>query len=111
MELKKIYKHKKKEIILSLDFKNDFFLGPLNLIKNKKLWPKKTIFMIIDSIGAKKIPKLIKLKKFGFDLKKDYYLAGGISNNRDINFLKKNGFKGVILSTAIHEKNIIYKDL
>ena len=111
MELKKIFKHKKKEIILSLDFKNDFFLGPLNLIKNKKLWPKKTIFMIIDSIGAKKIPKLIKLKKFGFDLKKDYYLAGGISNNRDINFLKKNGFKGVILSTAIHERNIIYKDL
>ena len=111
MELKKIYKHKKKEIILSLDFKNDFFLGPLNLIKNKKLWPKKTIFMIIDSIGAKKIPKLIKLKKFGFDLKKDYYLAGGISNNKDINFLKKNGFKGVILSTAIHERNIIYKDL
>ena len=111
MELKKIFKHKKKEIILSLDFKNDFFIGPLNLIKNKKLWPKKTIFMIIDSIGAKKIPKLIKLKKFGFDLKKDYYLAGGISNNRDINFLKKNGFKGVILSTAIHERNIIYKDL
>ena len=111
MELKKIYKLKKKEIILSLDFKNDFFLGPLNLIKNKKLWPKKTIFMIIDSIGAKKIPKLIKLKKFGFDLKKDCYLAGGISNNKDINFLKKNGFKGVILSTAIHERNIIYKDL
>ncbi len=111
MELKKIYKHKKKEIILSLDFKNDFFIGPLKLIKNKKLWPKKIIFMIIDSIGAKKRPKLIKLKKLGLDLKKDYYLAGGISNNKDINFLKKNGFKGVILSTAIHEKNIIYKNL
>ena len=111
MELKKIYKHKKKEIILSLDFKNDFFIGPLKLIKNKKLWPKKIIFMIIDSIGVKKRPKLIELKKLGLDLKKDYYLAGGISNNKDINFLKKNGFKGVILSTAIHEKNIIYKDL
>ena len=110
-ELKKIYKHKKKGIVLSLDFKNDFFLGPLNLIKNKKLWPKKIIFMIIDSIGVKKRPKLMKLKRFGLDLKKDYYLAGGISNNKDINFLKKNGFKGVIISTAIHEKNIIYKNL
>ncbi len=111
MELKKIYKIKKKEIILSLDFKNDLFLGPLNLIKNKKLWPKKNIFMMIDSIGRKKRPELLKFKKFGLDSKKDYYLAGGISNNKDINFLKKNGFKGVILSTALHERNIIYKDL
>ena len=76
-ELKKIYKHKKKEFILSLDFKNNFFLGPKNLIKNNKLWPKKTIFMILDSVGSRKRSKLIKL--FNVDQKKDYYLAGGIS--------------------------------
>ena len=108
-ELKKIYKHKKKELILSLDFKNNFFLGPKNLIKNNKLWPKKTIFMILDSVGSKKRSKLIKL--FNLDKKKDYYLAGGISNNKDIKFLEEKGFKGAILSTAIHEKNIIYKNL
>jgi len=108
-ELRKIYKHKKKEFILSLDFKNNFFLGPKNLIKNNKLWPKKTIFMVLDSIGSKKRPKLIKL--YNLDKKKDYYLAGGISNNKDIKFLKEKGFKGAIVSTAIHEKNIIYKKL
>ena len=108
-ELKKIYKHKKREFILSLDFKNNFFLGPKNLIKNNKLWPKKTIFMILDSVGSKKRPKLIKL--YNLDQKKDYYLAGGISNNKDIKFLEEKGFKGAILSTAIHEKNIIYKNL
>ena len=108
-ELKKIYKHKKREFILSLDFKNNFFLGPKNLIKNNKLWPKKTIFMILDSVGSRKRSKLIKL--FSLDQKKDYYLAGGISNNKDIKFLEKKGFKGAILSTAIHEKNIIYKNL
>jgi len=108
-ELKKIYKHKKREFILSLDFKNNFFLGPKNLIKNNKLWPKKTIFMILDSVGSKKRSKLIKL--FNLDKKKDYYLAGGISNNKDIKFLEEKGFKGAILSTAIHEKNIIYKNL
>ena len=108
-ELKKIYKHKKREFILSLDFKNNFFLGPKNLIKNNKLWPKKTIFMILDSVGSRKRSKLIKL--FNVDQKKDYYLAGGISNNKDIKFLEEKGFKGAILSTAIHEKNIIYKNL
>lgn len=108
-ELKKIYKHKKREFILSLDFKNNFFLGPKNLIKNNKLWPKKTIFMILDSVGSKKRPKLIKL--YNLDQKKDYYLAGGISNNKDIKFLEKKGFKGAILSTAIHEKKIVYKNL
>jgi len=108
-ELKKIYKHKKREFILSLDFKNNFFLGPKNLIKNNKLWPKKTIFMILDSVGSRKRSKLIKL--FNVDQKKDYYLAGGISNNKDIKFLEKKGFKGAILSTAIHEKKIVYKNL
>ena len=108
-ELKKIYKHKKREFILSLDFKNNLFLGPKNLIKNNKLWPKKTIFMILDSVGSKKRPKLIKL--FNLDKKKDYYLAGGVSNNKDIKFLQKKGFKGAILSTAIHEKKIVYKNL
>ena len=108
-ELKRIYKQKKKEFILSLDFKNNSFLGPENLIKDTKLWPKKTIFMILNSIGTKKRPKLIKL--YNLDPKKDYYLAGGISNNEDIEFLKKKGFKGAILSTAIHEKKIIYKNL
>tara|TARA_Y100001960_G_scaffold47250_1_gene47658 strand:+ start:334 stop:1011 length:678 start_codon:yes stop_codon:yes gene_type:complete len=108
-ELKKIYKHKKREFILSLDFKNNLFLGPKNLIKNNKLWPKKTIFMILDSVGSKKRPKLIQL--FNLDKKKDYYLAGGVSNNKDIKFLQKKGFKGAILSTAIHEKKIVYKNL
>tara|TARA_Y100000590_G_C15680320_1_gene999555 strand:+ start:1210 stop:1890 length:681 start_codon:yes stop_codon:yes gene_type:complete len=109
-ELKKIKKHKKR-FILSLDIKDDFFLGPLELVNNQKLWPKKNIFMILNSIGSKKRPKLTKLKKLGFNLKKDFYLAGGVSSNSDINFLKKKGFKGVILSTAIHEKKIHYKNL
>ncbi|PPR35441.1 MAG: hypothetical protein CFH26_00207 [Alphaproteobacteria bacterium MarineAlpha6_Bin4] len=110
-ELKKINKYKRNEIILSLDFKDNNLLGPLNLLKNQKLWPKKVIFMLIDSIGTKKISDLKKLKKFFLTKKKDFYLAGGVSNNKDINFLKKNGFKGTVLSTAIHEKKINYKNL
>ena len=42
LELKKIKKKiKKNKIILSLDYKNNRFLGPPSLIKEKKLWPKK----------------------------------------------------------------------
>ena len=41
LELKKIKKKiKKNKIILSLDYKNNRFLGPPSLIKEKKLWPK-----------------------------------------------------------------------
>ena len=110
-ELKKIYGLSKKEIILSLDFKNNNLLGPKDLIDNNKNWPKKTIFMMMDSIGSRKKPELTQLKRFFLDKKKDYYIAGGVSNNEDINFFKKKGFKGAILSTAIHEKKIIYKNL
>ena len=110
-ELKKIYKYKQKEVILSLDFKNNSFLGPKNLINKKDLWTKKIIFMLIDFVGAKKRPELKKLKRFGLNLKKNCYLAGGVASNRDINFFKKKGYEGVILSTAIHEKKIIYEKL
>ena len=110
-EFKKIRKYKNNDLILSLDFKNNYFLGPSNLLKIKKLWPKKIIFMMLDSIGSKKRPEIIKFNKKNFFLKKDFYIAGGISDNQDIKFLEKRGFKGVILSTALHEKKIIYKNL
>ena len=109
-ELKKIYKLE-KNFILSLDFKKKFFLGPRKLIKSNQFWPKKTIFMLLDSVGSKKRPNLIELKKINLDFNKDYYLAGGISNNKDLEFFKNNGFKGAILSTAIHERKIIYKNI
>ena len=110
-ELKKIYKCKQKEVILSLDFKNNSFLGPKNLINKKELWTKRVIFMLIDFVGSKKRPELKKLKKFGLKLKNNCYLAGGVASNQDINFFKKKGYEGVILSTAIHEKKIIYEKL
>ena len=44
-------------------------------------------------------------------LKKRFYLAGGIRNNKDIFLLKEKGVNGVILSNALHEKKIIYKNL
>ena len=109
-ELQKINKNKEEEIILSLDFKKNNFLGPKILVKNKSLWPKKTIFMLLDNIGKKKKPNLGNLKKINFN-KNFFYIAGGVSSNDDLLFFKKNGFKGIILSTAIHEKKISYKNL
>lgn len=109
LELKKI--SRKREIVLSLDYKNDIFLGPKYLISKETLWPKKIILMFLDNVGSNKGPNLDKLKKIKFDSKKEIYLAGGIRNNKDICLLKKMGIKGVLLSSAIHEKKIIYKEL
>ena len=112
LELKKIIKNvKKNKIILSLDFKNNIFLGPPSLIKEKKLWPKKIILMFLDNVGSKKGPNISKYKKIKSGLKKEFYLAGGIRDNNDIFLLKKKGISGVLLSNALHEKKIIYKKL
>ena len=112
LELKKIKKKiKKNNIILSLDYKNNRFLGPPSLIKEKKLWPKKIILMALDNIGSRKGPNINKYNKIKSGLKKEFYLAGGIRNNKDIFLLKEKGVNGVILSNALHEKKIIYKNL
>ena len=90
LELKKIKKKiKKKKIILSLDYKNNRFLGPPSLIKEKKLWPKKIILMALDNIGSRKGPNINKYNKIKSGLKKEFYLAGGIRNNKDIFLLKE----------------------
>ena len=112
LELKKIIKNvKKNKIILSLDFKNNIFLGPPSLIKEKKLWPKKVILMSLDNIGSEKGPNIKKYKKIKCGLNNEFYLAGGVRNNKDIILLKKKGISGVILSNALHNQKIIYQEL
>ena len=67
--------------------------------------------MALDNIGSRKGPNINKYNKIKYGLKKEFYLAGGIRNNKDIFLLKEKGVHGVILSNALHEKKIIYKNL
>tara|TARA_Y100000590_G_C15456662_1_gene914843 strand:+ start:123 stop:806 length:684 start_codon:yes stop_codon:yes gene_type:complete len=110
-ELKKIVQIRGKEFILSLDFKNNAFLGPINLLKEQNLWPKKVIYMCLDQVGNKRILKKFNNKIFNFNKKNHFYLAGGISDNKDILFLESLGFKGVLAASSIHERLIDYKIL
>ena len=112
LELKKIIKKMKRErIVLSLDFKNNSFLGPSSLIYEKQLWTKKIILMSLDNIGSNKGPNLNNYDQINCGLKNELYLAGGVRNNKDIFLLKKKGIKGVILSSAIHKRKIVYNKL
>ncbi len=110
-ELKIIKEIKKNKFVLSLDFKNNLFLGPNSLLKKQELWPKKVIYMFLDKVGNKNILKEFNTKMFNFNKKNHFYLAGGISNNKDINFFKNFGFKGVIIASSIHERLINYNKL
>ncbi len=110
-ELKLINKKKRNEFILSLDFKDSLFLGPNNLLKKKELWPKNIIYMFLDKVGKKNILNKFDIGIFNFDKKNNFYLAGGISNNKDIDFLENLGFKGILIASAIHERLINYKKL
>lgn len=111
-ELKKIIsKVNKKKLILSLDFKNNSFLGPIRILKNNELWTKKIILIFLNKVGSNSGPNYRVIKRIKKKFRNDFYIGGGIRNNNDMKKLKKIGFSGGISFTALHKKQIIYKNL
>ena len=85
----------------------------IDFIGNEYSWIKKIsnsnisselILMFLSQVGGRGVrwSKINKFKSF-IDPKK-CFVAGGIKNQNDINILKRKQFKGVIISSLIHEK-------
>jgi phosphoribosylformimino-5-aminoimidazole carboxamide ribotide isomerase len=95
------------EIILSLDFQTNSFLGDQSLLQKEDLWPKKIIIMSLANVGSNNGPdyKLIsELQKISGDRK--IYVAGGIRHADDLQSLNKMGIDGVLIATALHTQQI-----
>tara|TARA_B100000315_G_C14532509_1_gene566910 strand:- start:581 stop:1267 length:687 start_codon:yes stop_codon:yes gene_type:complete len=111
-ELRKIISRKNKyKSILSLDFKNSSFLGSIEILKKNELWTKKIILIFLNKVGSNSGPNFNLIKKIKKNFKNNFYLGGGIRNNKDMKKLKKIGFAGGILFNALHRRQIIYKNL
>ena len=95
------------DIILSLDFQANTFLGDRNLLQKTGLWPGRIIIMSLARVGADNGPdyKLISsLKKTSGDRK--IYVAGGVRHETDLNLLNDMGIDGVLIATALHTERI-----
>ena len=95
------------DIILSLDFQMNTFLGQENLLQSTNLWPNKIIIMSLAHVGSNNGPDyelISSLKKMAGDRK--IYVAGGIRHGADLELLDDMGIDGVLIATALHTQRI-----
>lgn len=95
------------DIILSLDFQSNTFLGVRNLLQKTSLWPGRIIIMSLARVGSDNGPDyelISSLKKTAGDRK--IYVAGGVRHETDLNLLNDMGIDGVLIATALHTERI-----
>ena len=94
-------------IVLSLDFAQDGFRGPIPLQQQPQFWPQETILMDISRVGGAQGPNLARLadhQRRASSVR--WFVAGGVRDGRDLGALQEQGAAGVLLATALHEGRI-----
>ena len=115
----KIKEHVIKEIIqsvpnliLSLDFGEKGLIENRFLLDSSTYWTKDIIIMMLHRVGSDEGIEQNFLDKIkDIPNKSKLFFAGGIRNLSDIDYLKRQGFSGVLVATALHNGAISKDDL
>ncbi len=89
--------------ILSLDYREGRFLGPEDLLRQSDDWSEELILMRLDRVGVGRGPDTALPK--GVEGRR-CYAAGGVRNADDVRRLAEQGFAGVLVASALHEKTL-----
>ena len=95
------------DVILSLDFQTNAFMGNQDLLQETKLWPERIIIMSLARVGSNSGPDYelaSSLKNITGGRK--IYVAGGVRNEADLQALNDMGIEGVLIATALHTQQI-----
>ncbi len=102
----------KNDFVLSLDFMPSGYQGPADLLQTSAHWPQNVIVMLLANVGANQglntdlINEIMALAK-GHNV----YVAGGIRHVEDLAMLKKMGVHGALIATALHQKQLTFRQL
>jgi phosphoribosylformimino-5-aminoimidazole carboxamide ribotide isomerase len=93
--------------VLSLDFRDDAFLGPPAILEQPELWPDRVIVMTLARVGSVKGPDPARVAAIAARAPRArIYAAGGIRNLADLAALRKAGAAGALVATALHRGTI-----
>jgi phosphoribosylformimino-5-aminoimidazole carboxamide ribotide isomerase len=97
----------RRDLILSLDYKDDRFLGPPALLSATALWPARLIVMTLSRVGSGGGPDLELLRRWRAEAPaKKIFAAGGVRGGEDLLALADCDVSGVLVATALHERKI-----
>ena len=110
--LKDIVTEAPMRTVLSLDFRNDEFMGPDVLLKDVTLWPARVIVMTLARVGTHAGPDLKRIADIVAKAQgRRVYAAGGVRDRADIDAVRKAGAAGALTASALHAKKITAGDL
>jgi len=100
------------DVILSLDFRDDVFIGPDSLLDCAELWPRQIIVMTLARVGARAGPDVERLAKIVERAgERRVYAAGGVRDAEDLARLEAIGAAGALVATALHDGALTRADL
>lgn len=99
-------------LILSLDFRDNAFMGPSAILSEPSLWPKRVIVMTLDKVGARRGPDFQRLQTIR-DVagNREVIAAGGVRNAEDLHRLNQMGVAGALVATSLHNGEIGAADI
>ena len=101
-----------EDIMLSLDYRDDRFMGPEILLQEFAYWPKDVIIMTLARVGTDRGPELSSLEKFRkLAPDRHFYMAGGVRHLEDLQALIQAGAAGVLLASALHDGKLTHSAL
>lgn len=96
-----------RRVILSVDYKDGRFLGPLGLLDARPDWPDRIIVMTLSRVGSGDGPDLEILQHWrAVAPAKQIFAAGGVRCGEDLLELASCGVSGVLVATALHQQRI-----
>jgi phosphoribosylformimino-5-aminoimidazole carboxamide ribotide isomerase len=100
-------------VALSLDFRDDRFLGPEALLADPALWPACVIVMSLTRIGGASGPDFDRLKtiRAAAGPERRVYAAGGVRDAHDLAMLARAGINGALIASCLHDGRVTKQDL
>jgi phosphoribosylformimino-5-aminoimidazole carboxamide ribotide isomerase len=102
---------RKLQIVLSLDFRDNAFQGPQELL-DPRLWPERVIVMTLARIGSDAGPDFDRLArlKASSPLSR-IYAAGGVRGRGDLLRLDEMNVEGALVASAVHDGRLTTHDI
>ena len=90
--------------VLSLDYRDERFLGPPAVAARPELWPDEVIVMTLSRVGSGAGPDLVRIgevqRRAG---PRRMFAAGGVRDGGDIARLAALGLAGALVASALHD--------
>jgi HisA/HisF family protein len=111
-DLERLGRRPADDFVLSLDFRDEVFLGPRALLDDAGLWPQRIIVMTLARVGAAEGPDLHRVSDIAARGNwRRVYAAGGVRGRDDLRALHDVGAAGALVATALHAGKITAGDL